>query len=75
MNNEECAEFLGWCTEHLQCDLNDCDESSHLYFNGEMIGGYAGDRREYFMEQNDTVARVFKMYNEWKHFGDPRWMR
>lgn len=75
MNNEECAEFLGWCTEHLQCDLSDCDESSHLYFNGERIGGYAGDRREYFVDSNDTVARVFRMYNEWKHFDDKEWAR
>ena len=61
MNQQEIMNFFNWCDCLKEFEVHDCDESDHFYFKGERIGGYAGDRRSYFIDQNDTTARLLSM--------------
>ena len=64
MNEEEMKAFFEWCDENLKgFEVQDCDESQHFYLNGVMIGGWAGDTRAYFYDQNDELAKALRMMN------------
>lgn len=56
--------FLNWCFDSLKgCEWKDCDESQHLYLNGEMLGGYAGDTRQHFIcNDAEGYAKARRMF-------------
>jgi hypothetical protein len=69
MNQTEIKEFLLFCESDIKgFKMQDCDESKHAYVNDEMVGGWAGDSREFFFEQNDTSARILNMMDAAKRF-------
>lgn len=62
MTQTEMQEFFEWATENLRgFEVQDCDESDHYYLNDVFIGGYAGDRRQLFIKQNDELAKALRM--------------
>lgn len=62
MNQDEIQAALGWALYNLNnCEMRECDESDHVYWKDERIGGHAGDTREFFWDQNDTSAKVLRM--------------
>jgi hypothetical protein len=62
MNQDELVAFFNWCGEVIVgFDPQDCDESTHFYVGDDRIGGYAGDTRQYFLDQNDATARLIRM--------------
>lgn len=64
MNQQELFDLFEWaCNELNHFEAVDCDESFHYYFHGEMVGGWAGDRRAYFFKHNDRLAQMIKMYD------------
>lgn len=74
MNQTEIKEFLSFCESDIKgFKMEDCDESQHGYVNHgmpneEMVGGWAGDRQEFFFEQNDVSARILSMMDAAKRF-------
>ncbi len=42
--------------------VEDNEESEHYYLHGERIGGYAGDSRQYFMDNNDEFQFLKQTY-------------
>ena len=65
MNATEILEFFQWCEENLKnFTIEDCDESKHFYIGYEMVGGWAGDSRNYFIcEGSDVVAKALRMFD------------
>ncbi len=55
-------EFFEWAEANLKgFVVEDCSESKHFYINNEMVGGWAGDTRQYFYNQNDELAKALRM--------------
>jgi hypothetical protein len=54
-----------WADENLvKFEVQQCDESEHYYFDGEMVGGWAGDTRQYFAKRESTgFAKIQAAYN------------
>ncbi len=70
MNQSEMKEFFLWCEENLKGFKQvDADESVHFYLNEECIGGWAGDRQEFFYEQSDKLAAALRMMDAEKRDG------
>ncbi len=62
MNQQELKSFFTFCEDNLKgFEVRDCDESQHFYLNDEFIGGWAGDSRAFFYEQNDSMAKALRM--------------
>ncbi len=68
MNQGEIEDFLGWCTEHLNVQVGDADESTHMHFGDCFVGGWAGDTRQFFLSDDDIVPKLIKMYDTWKNY-------
>lgn len=65
MNQLEMDEFFSWCDENLEGYTEEpCDESEHYYYKGEMIGGWAGDCREFFINHNDQLAEAIRIFDK-----------
>lgn len=68
MNQQEMQDAINWVLENIKgSELMDCDESMHLYVNGEQIGGWAGDSRLYFWNHTNQSAKLLRMmdvYNQ-----------
>jgi hypothetical protein len=43
-------------------EVRPCDESEHYYLDNQMIGGYAGDVREYFSEPSEELSFAIKTF-------------
>lgn len=64
MNQTEMREFFQWCDVTLkQFTISDCDESEHYYLGDVFIGGWAGDRREFFYKHSDQLAQALRMFD------------
>lgn len=62
MNQEEIQQFLIWLEENIKnARWEDCDESMHFYVGETYVGGWAGDARQFFIKQNDHVAKLLRM--------------
>ena len=62
MSQQELIEFFKWAQDNLKgFTVEPCDESKHFYLNEVRIGGWAGDSRVYFYDQNDELARALRM--------------
>ncbi len=66
MDQSELKQFFTWAQDNVEgFTVEPCEESVHYYINDEYIGGYAGDRREYFFKHNDSsVAALNQMLAE-----------
>lgn len=63
-------EFFLWCEENLKGFKKvDVDESDHFYLNDILIGGWAGDRQQFFYEQSDKLASALRMMDADKRNG------
>lgn len=64
MDEFETQHFLEWVTENLAgVEVQDVDESIHVYYKGSLIGGFAGDTRTYFVDmKSETYQRAVRMY-------------
>ncbi|MGD8116954.1 hypothetical protein [Vibrio sp. TRT 29B02] len=64
MNESEARVFFEWAEEHLKgFTVEDCEESTHYYLNGVLVGGWAGDTRQTFYKQNDELAKGLRMFD------------
>lgn len=62
MDQQEMCTFFNWCQNTLRdFNIKDCDESKHYYLKETRIGGWAGDARAYFFDQNDKMATALRM--------------
>lgn len=68
MNQNEIQDFLGWCTEHLNVQVDDADESTHMHFGDHFVGGWAGDTRQFFLSDDDIVPKLIRMHDTWKGY-------
>ena len=46
----------------MRFEIVDADESKHFYLNDEFIGGWAGDTRDFFFENNDEFQFLKESY-------------
>lgn len=59
MNQQEIQMFFQWCDQNLDTfEAVNCDESDHYYINDVFVGGFAGDRRQFFIKHNDELANA-----------------
>jgi len=64
MNNSELRALFTWAAENLmKFEVRDCDESEHYYFEGECVGGFAGDSHSYFYEQGNAGSKLVKLFD------------
>jgi hypothetical protein len=62
MTQSELEEFFKFCQDNLErFNAHSCDESDHFYLDDVLIGGYAGDRQEFFYKHSDELARALRM--------------
>jgi hypothetical protein len=62
MTQSELREFFNFCAMNLLgFELREVDESQHYYLNNVLIGGYAGDRQDFFYHHSDELARAVRM--------------
>ncbi|HAS5778557.1 TPA: hypothetical protein I7E95_002515 [Vibrio cholerae] len=62
MTQQEIKEFFDWAQHNLRnFEIQECDESNHVYLNDVFIGGWAGDTQKYFIKQNDETAKALRM--------------
>ncbi len=62
MNQNEIQDALDWALENIkQVSEVDAEESTHIYYGGTLIGGYAGDTRQLFWKVNDESAKILRM--------------
>ena len=70
MSQSELQAFFEWCAEHMAgFEKHDCDESEHYYIGESRIGGWAGDRGQFFFDQNDVTARTLRMMDAFSSQG------
>lgn len=57
--------MFNWAIDNLvKFEVQQCDESEHFYFDGERVGGWAGDSRTYFADRDSKAfAKVQAAYN------------
>jgi hypothetical protein len=64
MNDLELRIMFAWAAENLmKFEVRDCEESEHYYFDGERVGGFAGDAQSYFYEQGDAASKLVKLFD------------
>ena len=63
MNQTELDEFFCWAESVAGFETEDCDESEHYYFNNVMVGGWAGDCRQFFLKHNVQVCKLIALYD------------
>ena len=67
MNQTELVELFQWADSTLVAfTVEDCCESEHYYFNSVFVGGWAGDRQQFFFKQNDDLAKLVRMFDAFK---------
>lgn len=60
-----CENVFDWAGHNLNdFEVRDNDESDIYYFEGVKVGGYAGDRREYYTENNPEYYKIVRLMNE-----------
>lgn len=56
--------LLCFCENNVAGFKNtDCDESDHWYYKGELVGGFAGDKRQYFLVPCEESGELLDLYN------------
>jgi hypothetical protein len=65
---KEIQDFLFWCTEHLNVQVGDADESTHMHFGDHFVGGWAGDTRQFFLSDDEVIPKMLAMYNTWRNY-------
>ncbi len=67
MNQSELKAFFSFCESRLVgFEISQCDESEHYYLYDVCIGGYAGDRQDFFFNHCDELARALRMFDAYK---------
>jgi hypothetical protein len=62
MNQKEIKELFQFCEDTIKTYHADpCDESTHMYIGDVCIGGWAGDRQEFFFEHSNVAAKAIRM--------------
>lgn len=55
--------FFAWVQFTLdELEIVQCDESTHYYVDNVFIGGFAGDRREFFVKDNETSNEALRKF-------------
>jgi hypothetical protein len=68
MTQSELQKFFDFCAINLMgFEVLEVDESQHYYLNDVLIGGWAGDRQDFFYQPSDELARALRMMDAAKN--------
>lgn len=66
MNDSELQGLFSWAEDNLtKFEIFEVDESTHFYFEGTMIGGWAGDTSSFFYVPSHTASKMVALYDAW----------